>query len=122
MDREAVERDQVVESVDYELMPVLKARTQSKRMFYGGFLFLPLMWAMNVWLFWPDFRSPRGDPIIKRYTKHSAIAFVVLTVAFLPWLLLYAIAGDRILSEKVYRALDAAALDLSKYGLGIIDP
>ena len=53
-------------------------------------------------------------------TRHSAISFVIATVAFLPWLLLYAIAGDQILSEKVYRALDAAALDLTKYGFGII--
>jgi hypothetical protein len=34
--------------------------------FYGGFAFLPFMWAMNVWLFWPDFWHPRGDPVVKR--------------------------------------------------------
>ncbi|KAG2440962.1 hypothetical protein HXX76_003815 [Chlamydomonas incerta] len=103
-------------------MPVQKARLLSKRMFYGGFCFLPLMWGMNVWLFWPDFKAPRGDPIIRKYTKWSAIGFIVATVIFLPWLLLYAIAGQDILSPNVYNALNAAALDLSAYGLGIINP
>lgn len=97
-DAEVHEGDQIVESVDYEVMPVQKARTLSKRseflssalvvwfveelhclsevltrtissldaVFYGGFCFLPLMWGMNVWLFWPDFKAPRGDPIIRK--------------------------------------------------------
>ncbi|PNW80568.1 hypothetical protein CHLRE_07g323050v5 [Chlamydomonas reinhardtii] len=121
-DAEVHEGDQIVESVDYEVMPVQKARTLSKRMFYGGFCFLPLMWGMNVWLFWPDFKAPRGDPIIRKYTKWSAIGFIVATVIFLPWLLLYAIAGKEVLSPDVYNALNAAALDLSAYGLGIINP
>ncbi|EFJ43852.1 hypothetical protein VOLCADRAFT_121368 [Volvox carteri f. nagariensis] len=117
-DGEANSYEQVVETVDYEIIPFAKARTLSRRMFFGGFCFLPLLWAVNVWLFWPDFRSPRGDPVIKRYTQRSAIFFIILTVLFLPWLLFYPIAGKRLLSSKVYRALDAAALDLASYGIG----
>ncbi|GIL75900.1 hypothetical protein Vretifemale_5615, partial [Volvox reticuliferus] len=119
-DGEAIVHEQVVESVDYEAMPVAKARTLSRRMFFGGFCFLPLLWAVNVWLFWPDFRSPRGDQVIKRHTRWSAIFFIISTSFFLPWLLVYAIAGKRLLSWKVYHALDAAALDLSQYGIGAI--
>lgn len=43
------------------------------------------------------------------------------TAIFLPWLILYAAAGQDVLSANVYNALDVSALDLSKYGLGIID-
>ncbi|PNH09071.1 putative gamma-secretase subunit PEN-2 [Tetrabaena socialis] len=121
-DHEAGGDEGIVDTVDYEALPAAKARLMSRRMFLGGFFFLPLMWGANVWLFWPDFRAPRGDPVIKRYTKYSAVGFTVATVLFLPWLLLYAIAGESILSYKVYHALDAASLDLSAYGLGIINP
>jgi hypothetical protein len=48
--------------------------------------------------------------------RYSAIALAIATVMYLPWLLLYAIAGKEVLSAKVYHALDAAALDLSAYG------
>lgn len=53
-------------------------------------------------------------------TRWSAIAATVATAIFLPWLLLYAIDGQRILDPKVYDALDAASLDLSAYGFGIV--
>ncbi|KAG2493278.1 hypothetical protein HYH03_008415 [Edaphochlamys debaryana] len=121
-DAEGLEQDAVVESIDYEVIPLPKARMIAKRMFFAGCFFLPLLWASNIWLFWPDFRSPRGDPVIKKYTKWSTIGFVIVTVIFLPWLILYAAAGQEILSANVYNALDAASLDLSQYGLGIIDP
>lgn len=65
---------------------------------------------------------PVPPPFPPAVTRMSAISFAVATCLFLPWLLVYAIAGESILSSKVYRALDAAALDLSEYGLGIIDP
>ena len=30
--------------------------------FYAGFLFLPWLWVVNLWLFWPDFR--RGSDLV----------------------------------------------------------
>jgi hypothetical protein len=32
-------------------------------LFYAGWLFLPWLWAVNVWMFWPDFRH--GDAVVK---------------------------------------------------------
>lgn len=32
-------------------------------LFYAGFAALPWLWAVNVWMFWPDFRS--GDVVVK---------------------------------------------------------
>jgi hypothetical protein len=32
-------------------------------LFYAGWLFLPWLWAVNVWMFWLDFRH--GDVVVK---------------------------------------------------------
>jgi len=35
--------------------------------FLAGFAFLPLFWAVNVWLYWPTFKStPPVDPVVKK--------------------------------------------------------
>ena len=31
----------------------------------GGFALLPLLWAVNVWLFWPDFRHAHDPEVAK---------------------------------------------------------
>jgi Presenilin enhancer-2 subunit of gamma secretase len=35
----------------------------------GGFALLPLLWAVNVWLFWPDFRHAH-DPEVAKCEHH----------------------------------------------------
>lgn len=37
-------------------------------LFVAGFACLPWLWAVNVWMFWPDFKH--GDPIVKA-CKHD---------------------------------------------------
>lgn len=106
----------MVESVDGEAFPADKARTISQRMYYAGFLFLPLLWLVNVWLFWPDFVGGH-DSVVKRYTKHSAVAFCVSSCLFLPWLLLYMIDGKDILGQAAWARIDATGLDLAAVGL-----
>ncbi|GAX83040.1 hypothetical protein CEUSTIGMA_g10466.t1 [Chlamydomonas eustigma] len=107
-----------IESVDGEIFPTDKARTMAKRMFWGGFAFLPLLWFVNIWLFWHEFRSrPGADPCIKKYTRYSAIAFTIASILFLPWLLLYTIAGSWLLDPRVYRALDVINLNIANLGI-----
>lgn len=86
----------LVETVDGEPLEREKARTLSKRdkhdegytrdantifvlltcacclnlLFYAGWLFLPWLWAVNVWMFWPDFKN--GDVVIKQCESHAA--------------------------------------------------
>lgn len=111
---EPAPNEPIVESIDGEVFPLEKARKTSKYIFFGGFAFLPLLWLMNVWLFWPDFRDYRGDPVIKHYTKRSAICLAVATALFLPWLIFFPVAGKDLMNPKVYKALDATRFDLSK--------
>lgn len=45
--------------------------------------------------------------------RRSAIWFLVYTALFLPWMLLYLIAGESILGQDTYDKLDIMSLDLS---------
>mmetsp|Transcript_36154 Transcript_36154/g.80453 ORF Transcript_36154/g.80453 Transcript_36154/m.80453 type:complete len:116 (+) Transcript_36154:197-544(+) len=102
-----------VESVDGEVFPTEKARTLSKRMFYFGFLFLPLLWFVNCWLFWHDFRGrPGADLVIKKFTRFSAIGFTISSCLFLPWFLFYIIAGKNYMDEDLYRKIDVTKLKI----------
>lgn len=42
---------------------------------------------------------------------------MVATVIFLPWFLLYIIAGKQVLDPDVYNTLDATKLDVAMLGL-----
>ena len=57
------------------------------------------------------FSCPNAD------TRYSALAFSIASAIFLPWFLLYVIAGDRILSPNVYHTLDATGLNVAGLGL-----
>ncbi len=37
--------------------------------YHGGFVLLPLLWLVNVWLFWPDFRHGH-DPEVAKCEHH----------------------------------------------------
>lgn len=39
-------------------------------LFLAGFACLPWLWAVNVWMFWPDFKH--GDPVVKACEYGSA--------------------------------------------------
>ncbi|KAL4419327.1 hypothetical protein ABPG77_006015 [Micractinium sp. CCAP 211/92] len=106
-----------VTDVDGGVLPAPQARTAAKRYYYVGFAALPWFWVVNVWLFFPDFWHGR-DPVVAKYTRRSALGFVVYTCLFLPWMLLYLIAGEKVLGQSAYDALDINRLDLSGSGLG----
>lgn len=106
----------IVETVDGEPLERDNARTLSKRVFYAGWLFLPWLWAVNVWMFWPDFRH--GDAVVKAYTRRSAACFAGWCCLFLPWMVLFMAAGSSLLNASVYQKLDAYRLDLAAWGVG----
>jgi hypothetical protein len=51
--------------------------------------------------------------------RHSAYCFVGWLVLFLPWMLLFMIAGPSIIGNNVYNKLDAYQIDLAALGLGL---
>lgn len=109
----------IVESIDGQMFTTEKARKLAMRMFGFGFAFLPMLWFVNIWLFWHEFRGgPTADAVVKRYTRWSLYGFIVYTALFLPWFFLYITAGWRILNPDVYHALDCVSWDLPGF-LGI---
>lgn len=107
-----------VASCDGEALPALRARRLARLYYYLGFFALPWFWVCSCWYFFPDFRHGH-DPVVAKYTRRSALGFVVYTCLFLPWFLLYLIAGEKVLGQSAYNALDINSLDLSGTGLGV---
>ena len=97
MDEPASPPGPTILSIDGEVFPLEKARLIAKRsgwedtpvvisswcgrvakelscclllaaVFYFGFAFLPFLWFINVWLFWPEFKH--GDAQIKKRECH----------------------------------------------------
>ncbi|PSC70501.1 putative gamma-secretase subunit PEN-2 [Micractinium conductrix] len=104
--------------VDGGAQPALQARRTARLYYLLGFAALPWFWACNVWLFLPDFWHGDRDPVVTKYTRRSALGFAVYTALFLPWMLLYLIAGEKVLGQRVFDKLDINSLDLSGSGLG----
>ncbi|XP_053206995.1 gamma-secretase subunit pen-2-like [Panonychus citri] len=64
-----------------------------RKYFYGGFVFLPLLWLMNaVWFFQEAFISQRDYPQkkeIKRYVVLSFIASGIELTLLLVWIIYF---------------------------------
>lgn len=54
-----------VTDVDGVVLPAPQARTAAKRYYYAGFAALPWFWAVNIWLYFPDFWHGR-DPVVAK--------------------------------------------------------
>lgn len=104
-------------SVDGNLFLAHEARITAKRYYIAGFFGLPWFWACNIWLFFPDFVHGT-DPVVKQYTRKSALWFVVYTALLLPWTLTYLIGGASVLGTKTYKDLDIMNVDLASAGIG----
>ncbi|KAK9819703.1 hypothetical protein WJX72_001443 [[Myrmecia] bisecta] len=74
------------------------------------------MWFVNVWFFWADFRSGR-DPVLRKYTRRSAVGFLLVSAIFLPWMLTFMIGQAAVVGDAVFNRWNAAGLDLSALGL-----
>ncbi len=84
-------------------------------MFQFGFAFLPFLWLMNIWLFWPDFRSPQGDAVIRKYTRYSAWGLLVSSLLFWPWFFFYVSAGASVMNPDLYNKLDTYRFPLGDF-------
>lgn len=51
--------------------------------------------------------------------RRSAVCFAAWACLFLPWMLLYLVAGPQLLGRSLYDRLDAWRIDLASLGIGL---
>jgi len=61
----------------------------SRKMYIGGFFFLPLLWLVNYVHFRHYLASPAASPDMKSYIRRSAIGCVVAVSIWIVWLAVY---------------------------------
>ncbi|KAI8086918.1 putative gamma-secretase subunit pen-2 [Gilbertella persicaria] len=57
----------------------------SKKMFYGGFAFLPLLWLVNFLYFFKTSRKPDAPKELKRYIYMSLGGSIVWFIILTTW-------------------------------------
>eukprot|EP01113_Clastostelium_recurvatum_P048178 TRINITY_DN8716_c0_g1_i2.p1 TRINITY_DN8716_c0_g1~~TRINITY_DN8716_c0_g1_i2.p1 ORF type:complete len:100 (-),score=18.33 TRINITY_DN8716_c0_g1_i2:77-376(-) len=66
-----------------------KMRNISKKMFIGGFFFLPWLWLVHILLFLREWRKSTTPADVKWYLKYSLVGCIVYTSIFVIWLSVY---------------------------------
>jgi len=61
----------------------------AKKMFIGGFFFLPWLWLCNYLFFREHLNKPNSPSAVKFYAKASLIGFAIQTTLFLIWMIVY---------------------------------
>ncbi|KAF9154429.1 Gamma-secretase subunit pen-2 [Linnemannia schmuckeri] len=57
----------------------------SKKLFFGGFALLPMLWVYNVLYVWPVRKRADLSPQVRHYMLLSGILSVVMFVVFSVW-------------------------------------
>ncbi|KAG0327773.1 Gamma-secretase subunit pen-2 [Dissophora globulifera] len=57
----------------------------SRKLFYGGFCLLPLLWVYNILYIWPVRNRADLSPLVRRYLLLSGILAAMLFVYFSVW-------------------------------------
>ncbi|XP_051139922.1 probable gamma-secretase subunit PEN-2 [Andrographis paniculata] len=73
--------------------------TYASRFFKLGFLFLPMLWGINCFYFWPILRHPStypSHPRLRHYLVGSAIGFSLFAAVLCSWAFTFAIGGERL--------------------------
>jgi hypothetical protein len=60
-----------------------------KKMFIGGFLFLPWLWLCNYFYYKEYVKTSENNSKIKKYVYGSLIGFFIETIIFLIWLIIF---------------------------------
>ncbi|KAL0081385.1 gamma-secretase aspartyl protease complex, presenilin enhancer-2 subunit [Phycomyces blakesleeanus] len=59
--------------------------TISKKMFYGGFAFLPFLWLVNVMYFFTMCRKSTAPPALRKYVLMSLAGCILSFIALTTW-------------------------------------
>lgn len=100
-------------TVDGTVLPVEEARKLAQRYWYGGFAGLPMLWAVNAALFWPQLwggaaageNRPPADLHVRRYALRSAVGCALVAAVLVPWMLAFIIDGERLVGTETYERL-----------------
>jgi len=57
----------------------------SKKMYFGGYFFLPWLWMVNYLLFRPYMKRQDCPEEVKQYAKRSFVLFFVFTALIVGW-------------------------------------
>mmetsp|Transcript_4739 Transcript_4739/g.5136 ORF Transcript_4739/g.5136 Transcript_4739/m.5136 type:complete len:100 (+) Transcript_4739:14-313(+) len=78
-------------------------KSVAKKLFYGGFAMLPLMWLANYLLFYPVLHKRTTPPEVKRYARLSLVLFAISLVVLVVWYAMYALLWDKMgtFGEKI---------------------
>ncbi|KAG8658134.1 probable gamma-secretase subunit PEN-2 [Manihot esculenta] len=68
--------------------------SHARRFYKFGFAFLPWLWAVNCFYFWPVLRHSSSFPRIRPYVVRSAAGFSIFTALLCSWALTFAIGGE----------------------------
>jgi len=64
-------------------------RKVSKRLFQGGFLFLPFLWLLNYVYLRKYIQRPSCPPEVKFYVRASFVSFFAVTSLFAVWAVVF---------------------------------
>ncbi|KAF9355289.1 Gamma-secretase subunit pen-2 [Mortierella sp. AD094] len=59
--------------------------TISKKLFFGGFCLLPLLWVYNILYIWPVRNRSDISPQVRYYLLMSGIMSLLLLIVFATW-------------------------------------
>ncbi|KAF9912292.1 Gamma-secretase subunit pen-2 [Linnemannia zychae] len=57
----------------------------SKKLFFGGFCLLPMLWVYNILYIWPVRNRSDLSPQVRHYMMLSGILSIVLFIVFSVW-------------------------------------
>ncbi|KAG2237202.1 hypothetical protein INT48_006606 [Thamnidium elegans] len=57
----------------------------SKKMFYGGFAFLPFLWLVNFLYFFNTSRQPNAPKALKKYIYMSLVGCLIWFIILTSW-------------------------------------
>lgn len=77
-------------------LPEEESVSYARRFYKFGFAFLPFLWAVNCFYFWPVLRDSHSFPRIRPYIVGSAIGFAVFMTIISSWALTFSIGGERL--------------------------
>ncbi|KAK3819145.1 MAG: hypothetical protein JOS17DRAFT_757200 [Linnemannia elongata] len=68
-----------------EKMKAEEILASSKKLFFGGFALLPMLWVYNILYVWPVRNRADLSPQVRHYMLLSGILSVVMFVVFSVW-------------------------------------
>jgi len=62
----------------------------ARKMFFGGCLALPWLWAVNCYYFRQHiFSGPQSNPSIQKWVRKSFIGCIIMTLALMTWVIIF---------------------------------